>query len=141
MYIGSSLARETTIVFTPRSPSPEISGISCLLRGCVPTAVRTPSPHRRLAAAARCGRPTAINHRLQRARGPRNLTPPPPPRLPSPSLSRPVATAARHKLNSRASARSRLLLLPLCYVCTGRALLRSSCVVEPTVPFEGFNGY
>lgn len=58
MYIrfGSSFARETTIVLTPRSPSPVPPrwGVSPALggEGGLPS-VRTPSPHRQL-AAARC---------------------------------------------------------------------------------------
>lgn len=136
----SSLARETTIVLMPRSPSAERTRVSPPLGGRLPS-MRTPSPHQRLAQRG-AGQRTAINHRLQRARGPRNLTPP----LPLPSLPRPITTitAVRHKLNSRAVCSRLPLLSPLpipASICTGRALLRFSCIVELHVSFEGFNSY
>jgi len=73
-------------------------------------------------------RPTAINHRPQRARGPRNLMPPPPPRhlATLPVTAAAAATTTRHKLNS-CGARvvvypyypfSERLRATLCFPCT-----------------------
>jgi len=108
-----------------------LCSISLLVAGLRSAAAFTRCVHRaHITGAWGVGvRPTAINHRPQRARGPRNLMPPPPPRhlATLPVTAAAAATTTRHKLNS-CGARvvvypyypfsERRLRATLCFPCT-----------------------